>query len=64
MLVDENMLLHTSFSFKELMIYTIEIENDDIHYVLRSDFMKYLWILKGTKTYAYTLLSIIISMEA
>lgn len=63
-LVDENVPFHRGLSFKELMTYTIDIKNKDIHYNLRDDLIEYLWIVKDTNLYALILLSIRMSIWA
>ena len=47
-LVDDNVPLRRGFSFEALMNHTVEIENEDLHYSLRGDLIKYLWAFKGT----------------
>lgn len=44
---DFGVLLRRRFFFEKLVRTTIEIENEDIHYDLRSDLIERLWELKG-----------------
>jgi hypothetical protein len=48
---DDNVHMKRGLIFEQLFEYTVEIEDEDMHYSLRGDLIEHLWTLKGDNMY-------------
>jgi hypothetical protein len=48
---DDNVPMERGLTFEQLLEYTREIEDEDMHYSLRGDLIEHLWALKGGNMY-------------
>ena len=48
---DDNVPMERGLTLDQLLQYTQEIEDEDMHYSLRGDLIEHLWALKGQNMY-------------
>ncbi len=48
---DDNVPMERGLTLDQLLEYTREIEDEDMHYSLRGDLIEHLWALKGQNMY-------------